>query len=483
MKEPAGSFSGDVKRIDLASLESAFQGVELKTQPREHQTRALFVGISKTGWLFALDMGLGKTKIALDIHTIRNKMDGKGKMLVLCPSIMLNTWRDETHKHSHHSIEVVESKLNAKDKVAAFLNSEADILVCSITWFTHKMNSISKKEAKQFQKVIAKYDRLIIDEGHKLMNHKSAGFRVCVKFLLGIRCRYILTGTPVSNNPTGIWALYYLIDKGETFGSKFYEFLDEYFRVEMVRKRFPRYFLLDEYKEDFYKAFWSKAIRWTEDDCSDLPDKQYIKLKLDMTTKQSNDYDKCLDEGGNLQKLLRITGGSDYKDNPKIEALSELLQQLVIEGNKQVIVWAWMIAENEVIMELCDKLEIKAAPIRGGISPDQKNSIIDDWRLGKIRVIVANQKSLGVGVTLTESHICIFYSNNASLTDRKQSEKRIHRTGQTVRCAYIDLACRQSADTLILRILEKANLRFDDMLDSKIEIEPETLLEQRLKKK
>lgn len=485
MKEPVHSFSGEVKSTDLSVLESVFEGIDFKTKPREHQTRATFIGIAETSWLFALDMGLGKTKIALDIHTMRNKLDGKGKMLVLCPSIMINTWRYEAQKHSEHTVQLIESKLSASEKVETFFSADADIVVCSITWITQKLNGLksNSRESKKFIETFASFDRLVIDEGHKIMNPTSAGFKVTRKYLLDIRCRYILTGTPVSNNPTGIWALYYILDKGATFGDDFHSFANKYFRVEMTYHRFPKYFLLDRTKEAFYAAFWSRAIRWTEDDCSDLPEKEYIKLGLDMTPKQNADYDNELEVGGNLQRLLRITGGSGYKDNPKIEALRELLQELVLDGNKQIIVWAWLVAENEAIMMLCAKMKINATSIRGGVSPDAKDAAIESWRQGKIRVIAANQKSLGVGVTLTESHTCIFYSNNSSLTDRKQSEKRIHRTGQTIRCTYIDLICRKSADIKIVQILDAASTRFEDMLDDKIIIDHAELLAQRKRKK
>lgn len=453
--------------MSLEEIKETLSFFDYKTEPKEHQWKCLFIGLTKPTWLFALDMGLGKTKLSLDIQSALHTLEGEKRALVSCPPIMLSTWREEIRKHSHLSCVVVEGTTTQKKNL--LLTGKADLLIVSHTWLTMHLNKVRERDEPDYFKLFDSFDILFIDEAHRLMNPKTSGFKVYRKYLMNIPRRYLLTGTPIANNYIGVWALYFLLDGGATFGKSYFKFLNEWFDIFMVADRFPRYTLQLNKKQEFKSLFWKKCIRYVETDCRDLPEKRYVVLPLTMAGDQAKAYDALLrgdDSGASaLHGLMRITGGTETKTNVKIEALKEILIELCKERDEQVIIWHWLIKEGECIETLCAKLKIPYAAVRGKTTDKKKAQALEDWRGGKIKILVANVKSLGIGITLTESNTAIFYSNTMELIDRKQAEKRIHRTGQKNLCTYIDLVCEDSIDEDILSLLRRAGEGFDDMLD------------------
>ena len=73
-----------------------------------------------------------------------------------------------------------------------------------------------------------------------------------------------------------------------------------------------------------------------------------------------------------------------------------------------------------------------------GKTIDRTNSIYR-FQEGDARIMVANQATAGMGLTLTAATVAIYFSNSFSFEDRVQSEDRCHRTGQTKSVTYIDL--------------------------------------------
>jgi SNF2 family DNA or RNA helicase len=66
----------------------------------------------------------------------------------------------------------------------------------------------------------------------------------------------------------------------------------------------------------------------------------------------------------------------------------------------------------------------------------------------------------GIGLNLTQATTVIYYSNTFSYEDRKQSEDRAHRIGQTAdKVLYIDLQAQNTVDSkIIAALLLKENL-------------------------
>ena len=489
MREPPESYSGRVKALPTEEVAAFVDELGLKTRPFEHQARALVIGASRDSYLFALDMGLGKTKLAIDIHELRSRLEPGVRMLVSCPPIMLPTWRSEIRRHaSRRTIEsndaartggpgavsfcVVEGSPDEKRR--RFFEAGADVLIVSHPWLTRLMSD-AFADAELGRALAARardFGILVIDEVHRLMNPKTVGFKGYRKFLLSVPRRYLLTGTPVSNNYTGVWALYYLLDRGATFGGSYAGFLKDYFVAFAVRTsngaQFMKYNIDPEREAEFSALFWSKAVRWEEGDCADLPDKRYITIPVEMTKAQRENYEDAVelaDGDSSIPNLMRITAGLDEPSSPKLDALLQVAEEICKERGRRMIIWHWLVDEGKAIEAVLKKAKIPFRSVRGSTTPKDKEKGIEDWRAGRAKVLLANVLSLGVGVSLTEASHCVFFSNNLSSIDRKQAEKRIHRTNQKNTCVYVDLVCRRSVDAVIVRILSESSERAGRLLN------------------
>ena len=477
-REPEFTVAAKVKKLSRRRLIKILGNAYdlLKTEPREHQLAATVIGIDNESWLFALDMGLGKTAIAIYVYTIRRYMGEVNQCLVTCPPIVLAHWAKEVKKHSDHSVELVEGSPAKKLKILA--NSKADFVVVSHNWITRLFSqALSKKSAKfhpeQIQQICDRYDMLVIDEAHGLKNPESTGFATYDQFLAETPYLYELTGTPTGNDYTGVWALYYLLDFGKTYGQSFKTFIKKWFYTIIVGKGFPIYRLKKRNKEDFFDRFWSKAVRWEEAECNDLPEKEYILLEVEMTKAQQELYDQFLamdpdnpdEEEGTFWDLMRVTGGVDAvmedqgQPSAKINALNYIIDEVVLEQSDQLIVWHWLNSEGVMLADyIRSKYKLSVGEIRGNVTQANKNKALDGWRAGKVDVLVANPASLGIGVDLYEARVAVYYSNSFSMIHRRQSEKRTHRDGQTRRCLYFDIVCVNTIDDYVLgKVQEKVD--------------------------
>lgn len=482
-REPEGSIAAQFKSVAVDDiLETLGPARELLgTEPMAHQAASLAIGLQYNAWLFALDMGLGKTKIALDIFTVRRAMGEASRMLVVVPPIVLHHWRNEVYKHTKHTVAIVEGK--PKEKLDTFYYAQEDIIVVSSNWLTLQYPAKGRKKHtglphEDLVQILNRFDMVVVDEAHVLRNHQNKAFKGFVKYLIDIPLRYLLTGTPIGNEYTGVWALYYLMDEGDTYGETFTKFARTFFYVFYVKDRWPVYRLLKNKRADFFDLFWRRAVRWEETECADLPEKSYMNLPVTMEGKQLQAYNQFLAEAEETElpaeqviyPLMRLTSGiGEAWTSPKLEAIQYIAEEVVKERDDYLIIWHWLQDEGELIAQhLRKKLKIKVAEVRGDVSESKKQKALADWHNGDVKCLVANPRSLGIGVDLYEARLAVYFSNSFSVIDRRQSEKRIHRKGQTRPVKYIDLVCEDSIDEYILEQLGSAQEAFAGLTGDRV---------------
>jgi SNF2 family DNA or RNA helicase len=69
--------------------------------------------------------------------------------------------------------------------------------------------------------------------------------------------------------------------------------------------------------------------------------------------------------------------------------------------------------------------------------------------------LVGTPQTGGYGITLTQAHTVIYYSNGYDLEKRLQSEDRAHRIGQKKAVTYVDLIAEDTVDNKIVKALRK----------------------------
>ena len=220
-------------------------------------------------------------------------------------------------------------------------------------------------------------DMIICDESQRIKTHDAEQSKAIHKLGDAARYKLILSGTPVQNNAIDIWSQYRFLDS-TVFGRNFYAFKNHYCKMGgFGNKQIVGYKDLD----DLIQKEHSIAFRITKEEAIDLPEQTFMTRKVQFDKKERQLYDRIrrdsfaeLENGGQitattvLTKLLRLQqlcGGflvDDTATKPqlvsraKLDALSDIIQDYVIEGGRKLVIFARFIAEVDSIIELGEKL-------------------------------------------------------------------------------------------------------------------------------
>jgi SNF2 family DNA or RNA helicase len=167
-------------------------------------------------------------------------------------------------------------------------------------------------------------DCVICDESHRI---KSPGSK-CSKFLTKIGKqvphRYLVTGTPLAENPVDIYAQYRFLDP-RIFGARLNDFRDRYENLDIARTTQVGYRILDTkqpYKnlDELHEKMFSCAFK--ADSSLKLPSQRNIITKFMISPKAEKAYKELTKEG-----VLEYQAGTLEVEN--ILNLSQRQQQIV----------------------------------------------------------------------------------------------------------------------------------------------------------
>lgn len=485
-------------------------------EPRKlwaHQEKAVHEALRVRDYALFHEMGTGKSGSAINI--LRHRYAEKGhirKTLLLSPKITLQNWREEIQlfsKINDRDVVVLDQKSGAK-KLTKFLRECTD----GLGMLSRNRIVITNYEALQNENLYGALkswnpEILVLDEAHRVRNHKAKRSKLCMHLADTAQHRYILTGTPILNSAQDIFQLYRILDSGKTFGPNFFAFRNRYFEdLNASWSAKPGYFpdfserveTFGELHEKMYR--WpdgrAKASRVLKKDCLDLPPLVRTTYYVEMGTEQAKIYKEMKDEFltfverekekgvplavvANLAitkalRLLQIISGfvkaedgNEYevKDSLRLSALEDLLEDATA-GDQKVIVWATFKQNHRDIARLCEKMKLGYAMLNG--ETKDKDAEMNKFRTDKnTRVIICNQQAAGVGVNLVEASTSIFYSRNFSLEQDLQAEARNYRGGSERHTSVnrIDLVVKDSIDSLVLEALASKQNLSDIILDLK----------------
>jgi len=277
------------------------------------------------------------------------------------------------------------------------------------------------------------------------------------------------------------------MDGGETFGTNFYKYRNHYFRQNGYY-RFAKWVLKNGAIEDISRRMYKKAIRYTLEECIDMPEKTYQTISLPMDEIQASLYrdvaEKILIEVKNegmvdsngrvlvkateiitkLVKLAQVCSGFLYtegmtkvlKENPKLDALNNLLEDIL--PNAKVIVWCRFIESIKLLEANLKEKGYKVLTYYGVHSAKEKSDIVNKLQNDPEHKILIGQVRSGVGANLTAATYAIYYENEWSTDARVQSEHRIYRTGQFNKTVIIDLVMKGTVEERIMKAL-KGNIK------------------------
>lgn len=310
------------------------------------------------------------------------------------------------------------------------------------------------------------YDCVIIDEAQKLSNHESNRYQCISDFLRksSPAAIFLLTGTPLTNNPMNLYNILRLIDAEVTWNPKFYKtrycgatemtlrtgkkilkpgqpthlnelrekIKDVYIRRlasetgEMVNKTVERrYFDLTPEERKEYDKLWNDYLKAQEDNIS--LDDNYKDYWFDEGIDDDKEKYRQLIEGGLIRQFLGRT-----MVQHTIKAVDEYLE----DGEKVVVITVY----NKEMEMLKKYYGNKCVVYNGKMLPKQKDKAQDKFLNDpKVKVFIGQVIACGVGLSLPVANKLIFNNFSFVNADNEQAEDRIYRLTQTndVTCTYM----------------------------------------------
>jgi len=479
--------------------------VKYLVQPWKHQIDALERASRTRDFALFNQMGTGKTATAINI--LRTKYYEAGRVrrtLVLCPPIVIENWYREFGVHSKLQPKVVKLTGPGTKRVKTFdekvltddgipfgpIKDRQDVIVVT--------NYESLNMPKLFKLLLDwKPEILVVDEVHRCKSIKAKRTKATIKLADLAEHRYILTGTPILKDQLDLFALFRILDKGETFGQNFYAFRGTYFYDRNSgmpsQKHFPDWRPLPGSSEKISEAMSKKSVHVTKEACLDLPPLIRKEYSVELSAEQRRLYDEmkkdfvtyvgqdacvatiALTKAQRMQQIVsgyisleRSPSGERYNrklDNPRAEALKQILSEIL--SHSKCLIWAVWKENYEAIREVCNDLGASFVEVHGEISSKDKSANVDRFTKDpNCRVFIGHPGSGGIGINLVAASYSIFYSRNFSLEQDLQAEARNHRGGSEIheKITRIDLVASGTIDEVVTKRLAQKQEIADKVL-------------------
>ena len=425
------------------------------------------------GACLADDMGLGKTitLIALHLHRHDERPD-TGPTLVVCPASLMGNWEAEIARFApsepvrrFHGTRRDLSGLRGGFVLTTYGTMRSD----TATGGAHALGAVP-------------WGLVVADEAQHVKNPVSAtarGLRT-----LTSRARVALTGTPVENNLTELWAILDwatpgLLGSRNAFRKVWAAPIESGLEPTKARQFAGLIgpFLLRRRKSDpgiapelpaktetdhplgltreqtvLYEAFVRDVMERIER--ADPEGRRGLVLKLLTGLKQI-----CNHPAHFLKQATgRLTGRSE-----KIDALDELLSTVLAEDGA-ALVFTQYVAMGHLLETHLTSLGVPHLFLHGGVAVRERESMVKRFQEGAAPVFLLSLKAGGTGLNLTRADHVIHFDRWWNPAVEEQATDRAHRIGQTKPVQVHRLVTQGTVEEKVAELLSRKRALADTVL-------------------
>ncbi|MEN8651957.1 DEAD/DEAH box helicase [Streptomyces sp. 21So2-11] len=436
---------------EAPGLQTVAQPAALAATLRDYQLRGLnwlhHMTSLGLGGCLADDMGLGKTITLIALHLHRQTDEqAAGPTLVVCPTSLMGNWQREIERFAPGSA------VRRFHGSSRSLEDLADGEFVLTTYGTMRLDAPRLAGA-------GPWGMVVVDEAQHVKNPHSATARQLRT--IGAHARVALTGTPVENNLSELWAILDwttpgLLGRLGTFRRHYAQAIesgDDPAAAERL-SRLVRPFLLRRRKSDPGIA-------------PELPPKTETDRAVSLTAEQAGLYEAVVRETlaeisgadgfarrGLVVKLLtalkqicnhpaqflkelgpqdrgshggrvRIAGRSG-----KLELLDELLDTILAE-DASVLIFTQYVQMARLLERHLAARGVSTQFLHGGTPVPQREAMVQRFQDGEVPVFLLSLKAAGTGLNLTRAAHVVHYDRWWNPAVEAQATDRAYRIGQT----------------------------------------------------
>tara|TARA_Y100001938_G_scaffold75513_1_gene104533 strand:- start:2269 stop:3801 length:1533 start_codon:yes stop_codon:yes gene_type:complete len=411
--------------------------------PYSHQkATSSFLTLHQKAFCFN-EQGTGKTASAIWAADYLLNKGVISRVLVVCPlSIMDSAWRSDLFTFAmHRTVDVAHGSRNKRKEIIA---QGSEFVIINYDGVETVLDDL----------IAGGFDLVIVDEATHYKNAQTKRWKTLNKLVGPDVWVWMMTGTPAAQSPLDAYGLAKMVNPNGVprfFGS----FRDQVMVKVTQFKWIPK----DTATETVFDAL-QPAIRFTKEECLDLPDMVYVNRKVELTRQQSTYYKQLKDKfilqaagedvtaanaAVNMNKLLQISAGAIYTDTGEVLEFDikhryKVLMEVIEESSKKVLVF---IPFRHAISLLHEKLTADGVPaevINGAVNARKRTDIFNRFQTSEDpRVLLIQPQAAAHGVTLTAANTIVWWGPTASLETYAQANARVHRAGQDHKCTVVKL--------------------------------------------
>ena len=403
-------------------------------KPFDHQrTTAEFLSAHKRAYCLS-EAGTGKTSAVIwAADYLMNK--GKVKrMLVVCPlSIMQAAWQADFFKTAmHRSVGIAHG---VADKRKQIISGNCEVVIINYDGI-----EIVEDEIKN-----GGFDLVVVDEANYIKTTTTRRWKAINRVVNKDTWIWLMTGTPAAQSPADAYGLAKLVNPASVpkYAGTF---------KDMVMQKVSQFTWVPRFNaQDIVFKTLQPAIRYTKEECLDLPlvmyatrevpltpqqDKYYKKLKKDMYMQASGEDITVVNAAVMLTKLLQVSAGAIYSDKGEVVEFDvsnrmTALKDIINEASHKVLVFCPFRHSIENIMKELAKDKITCDAIHGDVSMNKRTEIFKNFQESKDpQVLVIQPQAASHGVTLHAANVVVFWSPVMSVETYIQCCARVDRAGQ-----------------------------------------------------
>lgn len=411
------------------------------------------------------DMGTGKTRAALYATDFMMKTEEIGRVLIVAPLSTLTTvWEKEIFECFPHRTAV--TLHGAKAKRLSLLNGDFDYYIIN-----HDGLRVLEQELKDRTDINA----VVIDELAILRNSKSKRWKVANRIMQTKQYVWGMTGSPTPKEPTDAYGQAKLLTPEHI--PKFYTAFKNSVMYQVAQFRWlPR-----KEANDVVHDALQPAVRYSREDCIDLPPTTYSTREVLLTAAQKAAYKQMMEEyvvsyesgdisaanaGVRASKLVQIGAGFTYgRDgvvvdldcDPRINELVDILN----ETEQKVIVFTPFKHSVDTLYNMLQlALDMSVARIHGDVTKGERDKTFNLFQNSSSpRVLVAHPQTMAHGLTLTAANTIVWFSPTWDLEIYEQANARITRPSQKHHTHIIHIQATKTEKRIYDTLTKRGNMQ------------------------
>jgi len=419
----------------------------------DYQRDIATTAIQKRKYAIFADCGLGKTLILLEFARHAARVTGK-RVLIVSPLMVVRQTIAEAVRWYGDDISI--DRVHAAD-LNYWLNSDSSL---------DTMIGVTNYEAIREDLTQTQLGGLVLDESSMLKSHYGAWGTRLIELGRGLHWKLCATGTPAPNDRIEYANHAVFLDRAKTVN----EFLASYFINRGQTNN--RWEIKPHALGPFYRSLadWSifltnPATYGWKDNVGTTPP---IHIHIDEIPLTQDQREAAQQLTGNLMtaniggiaqrgKLSQIAKGKNGIPTNKPQAIREMVDSWPEEST---IIWCHYNDEQEQM----ERTFPKAVSVSGSTKESDRESAIDRFVSGEVKVLITKPKILGFGLNLQVATRQVFSGIKDSYEEFYQAVKRSNRIGST-RPLNVHIPVTELEMPFVDNVLSKAKRVESDTLE------------------